>query len=667
MAVTLFVISAVFLVWTTLAVVRWCPREGGVRYWVCVAAVNLHLTIAVQVSSLFHALTPVGFLITQAVMTLLTVLLAPRIARRVGAELGPVPRPALAILRWPGWRENWGLTALLAVGVLVILGFSLTEQMRRPIEGWDERMYNCSRVLHWIQHGHIWAWITNNDAQVDFPIGSEVFLTWPLLFIKLEWPARLVFWMGYPCAVAGVYLLSRMIGARRAAGLAAAAVFASTPTVILQAGISQKQDIWTAAMFTGLVFWMLRGWRRGDRLSAWMSACAFVLAVNVKITVVVAAPLFLLVAMAPRDGWRAIGRRIAVMTVAGLVTMLASGLAFTVTHNFKLYGHPFGPKEASRVIGPDWTAKQVYAHAIRAPLFLLELPSQPSPEFGRQFSDRVNDWLYNVDAHRRLPQERFPGWPGVFTFDAPHRAARYSLGGTLFMVVLVWGGLSCLKRIVRFRKGRPLPDAAVVALISGVQFVALVFLIRWMGGGPDRYWMVPYAAGIAASVACMDVWARRWKALVLPALALLAWIVVPSLQSTNDRLRWYEANPFGPDRLDSPFMEIISKLEPGARIFLIGNRDCHDYPLFLPRKGYSAQVWPWGRMPFDAARLEKLLDEHQITHAVFQRDDAVGFHWYKGIRVEPFVKWFGERKDFREIKLATPGQRLYVREMKKSP
>lgn len=658
----LLFISAILLVSTTVLIVRRCPDERGIRFWAALAAVNLHMTLAHLIASAFHELNPAGVLVTQACMTAVVTVAMPRAAARLKLLAKAWPRPVPAIVRWPGWREPCAVVMLLVA--TSVIAISLVEQMQRPITGFDERMYNCSRVLHWIQHGHIWPWVTNNDAQVDFPIGSEVFFSWPLIFLKVEWVARLTYWLGYPCAAVGVYLLGRLLGIGRAAGLAAAAVFAATPTILSASGINQKQDIWTAAMLVGTVYWMVRCWRDGGRLNAAMGGAYLVLAINVKITAIVVGPLVLLAVMVPGGGILGLRRRLVAMTAGGAVALAASGLGVTIGHNLAEYRHPFGPESAAKVLSPDWSDREVYTHAVRVPLYLLELPAQPIESLRKWWLGMGSEVLYRLDAHRALPGERRRAWPGAFEFEAGALAYRYSLGGIVWMVALMWGLLAVGKRLVlltRKRPGGPLPAAALVLLASAMQFGALVFLIRWVGGGPDRYWVAPYALGLPAAAVCIDGWIRKRRWIAVPALAAVLVTVYPSVKTTWLRLESLQSRPLTSAATDEPYTEVLTKLPRGARILLFANRNTRDYPLFLPRHGYINQVFPWGRVKFDEARLARMVEAHAITHAVFEYEDRVGFHWYPGIKVDGMVEWFRARPDFREVPLDTPRQRVFER------
>jgi hypothetical protein len=657
----LFALSAALLLTTAGAILRWFPNDHGLRFWILLAAINLQLTTLHLLTSIFNALTPPGFLIAQAALLAITLWSAPRIARRLGASSQRIPRPFLDLLRWPGWRSP--VSAVLTILVLPTLGLSLAEQLTRPVAGFDERMYNCSRVLYWLQHHNIWPWPTHNDAQVDFPIGSEVFFSWPLLFTHKEWMGRLIYWFGYPAAIGGVYALTRLLDASRAGAMAAALAFATTPTVLYLSGVNQKQDIWTAAMLLGFTFWLIRCWKHDDNLGAFLTGLFAILAINVKITCAVVAPFALIAAFVSRGGTRAIRRRLGFQAGGVTMALILSGLALTMAQNLQRKGHPFGSPAAARAVAPDWSAKQLYAHAIRSILLMAELPVHPTQAFRTWWTHTGTEALYRLDAHRALPGERRGGWPGYFVFDAgpPHdsRAYRFSLGGMAFLLAMVFGLLRTFQRVVI---GKPdLRGTTIALLVATVQFAALIFLLRWAGGAAERYLIAPYAIGLAAIGASIANHSRARAWVGATALVILGLAAAPSLTSIWDRHRDLRATPVAPHYTDAPFTEAVSKLPKGARIFLVCNRNAREYALFLPKHDFPNQVFPWGRTKFDEPRLRAIVEDNHITHALFERDDRVGFHWYPGISVAGMVAWFQSRPDFREVPLDSPGQRLFER------
>ncbi len=660
MAAILFAISALLLTWTTWLLVRWFPREQGVRFWATLAAVNLQLTFAHLLTSVFHAFTPLGFLGAQIAFAIVAKWLVPRLAPKLGAQLHAVGRPEVITERW----YSGPIVAVLLAVILAVCGLSLAEQMLRPITGFDERMYNCSRVLYWMDHRHIWPWVTHNDAQADFPIGSEVFFSWPILFTRTEWIGRLVYWLGFPAAVAGIYVLARQLAASRSWAMAAALLFAAAPAILYASGVNQKQDIWTAAMLCGASYWLVRCWHDGKPLDSVMTGLFIVLAINVKITCIAIAPLVIIAAIAPwltgKDGAITRLKFQASGVVLGLVL---SGLGVTLVLNFRSYGNPMGPPAAARALSPDWTDRQVYTHAVRIPFFLLDLPALPAGDFRNAWVEGLKEELFRLDAHRALPGERRGTWPGAFkTSDVGNR---FSLGGIAWLSAMPWVALSLVRVFARSRRRPLMSGPAIVLIASAVQLAALVFLLRWSEGAPDRYWVGPYAIGLAAACAGAHRILARRPVITGLCLMLAAWSAYPPAIGVKRQVLVLRSAPVDVRAADEPYAEIVSKLPSNASILLFANRNTRDYPLFLPRRGYTGRITPWGRAKFDTDRLSRLVNNDRITHAVFESDERLGFHWYTGIKVFQMVDWFLARPDFREVPLTPrpgqPRQRLFER------
>jgi hypothetical protein len=123
-----------------------------------------------------------------------------------------------SVQRLSGWRHlpselaaslktlsTWDLAVLLVIGVMLAL--SAVTQIATPIRGGDERMYHASRVIYWIQYQTAFPFVTHNDRQKIVPFGSELFFLWPVLLTHSEVIGRIVFWLAYPCAAIGQYLL----------------------------------------------------------------------------------------------------------------------------------------------------------------------------------------------------------------------------------------------------------------------------------------------------------------------------------------------------------------------------------------------------------------------------------------------------------------------------
>lgn len=659
MSFLLFAVSAVLLAGTAAHVTRWVPALPGSRFWTFLAAISIQLTLLHMGVSLFHQLTPTGFLTGQLLLSAGTFSFFTMLGRRLKWQPADVS-PATWLRRLAAARSAGDpIACALLLSILLVLVFALTEQMLRPVTGFDERMYNCSRILYWHQHHHIWPWISQNEAQLDLPFGSEMFFSWPVLFTKIEWTARLIYWLGFPSLVTGVYLLARAIGSPIRVALIASLVVAATPTILTSAGINQKQDIWTAAFLVGVGYWTVQCLKTGGLIACLWSGVFLALATNVKVTNVAVTPVVAAAAMMA-GSLRSLPKRWALQTVGGISGILLSGLAVTFAHNIHQYGNPISSPGSKSVIQPDFTAQQTYTHAVRIPAFLIELPEQPIEPFRAEFEAAGNRVIEKLGAGTPLRLENNPTWPGAFKFSAAPWAQRYSLGGTVWFFMLLVGAVVGIRELVtqRFR----LSPMILILAMSGIQLASLAFMIRWMGGAPDRYWMAPYSLGIPASIALLSFLLRGKPLLLGAALLLVPLTVYPATHHLLEHLNIAVHRPPSTADSDEPFTEAITRIPPGSRIMLFGSRNIRDYPLFRPRDGYPNTVFPYGKSPhFDFARIASMIEDNHITHILFEDDHALSFHWDGGFLVEEVIEWLDRRPDLIGVPLATPNQRLFQR------
>jgi hypothetical protein len=228
------------------------------------------------------------------------------------------------------------------------------------------------------------------------------------------------------------------------------------------------------------------------------------------------------------------------------------------------------------------------------------------------------------------------------------------------VMLLVGAGVAVRRLISRWPRLNPAPVVWVLAM-SGVYLAGMVYLLRWVNGTWERYWLGAYALGIAGAVPLAWVAVRRRPWRVAAAAILLAATVYPSVRVQLARVDRAVRFPPERERLEEPFEEVVPLLEPGSRILVVVNRHARDYPLFLPRQGFANEVYPWGRGEFDPARMESMIRMNRITHILFERDDTVGFHWGGGLRTAPMVAWVGSLEGFAEVPLHTPAMRLFRR------
>ncbi len=659
MSFLLFVVSALLLLGTAAHVTRCLPAVPGSRLWTFLAAVSVQLSVLHMGVSLFHQLTPTGFLAGQLLLAAAAFGLFQFLSRRFNWQPAPL-LPGDDFRQLLADRPSRDpFSCALVLSILLVLGLSLTEQMLRPVTGFDERMYNCSRVVYWHQHKHIWPWITQNEAQLDLPFGAEVFFSWPLLFTKIEWTARLIFWLGFPTLIAGVYTLARAMGSTVRTALISCLIIAATPGILVSAGINQKQDIWTSTFLVGIAYWSVQLLRSGSLSACLWSGVFLALAANVKVTNIAVTPVVALAAIMSGP-IRAVPKRFLLQTIGGISGILLSGLAITFAHNTHQYGNPISSPGSKKVIQPDFSVKQTYTHAIRIPATLIELPEQPIESIRTRFEELGTKVINKLGAGEPLRLEDNPIWPGAFKFSAGPVAYRYSMGGTVWLVMLVVGFTVGVRQLFTQRL-RFSPDILILCM-SGVLLASLGFMIRWMGGAAERYWIAPYSLGIPASIALLTTILRGRPLLIGAAFLLIPLTVYPAARTVLQRIDTVWRSPPSAEASQEPFTEAITHMPPGSRIILFGHRNARDYGLFRPADLYANQVFPYGKNPkFDPARVARMIQDNDITHIIFEDDAALGFHWDGGFRVEEITQWLDRRGDFRIIPLKAPNQRLYQR------
>jgi hypothetical protein len=649
-----FACSFVLLGFISIRVALTLGSSAAERFWIAVAAAALQLGTLGTLLSFLGQLTPTGWLIAHGGLTVFACLVFHRRFYPSPAPLALRPHPATS--RWSQWF------GVMIAGLLVlVLALSAAAQALTPILGFDERMYHASRVLYWIENRSLLSYVTHNDRQVVFPFGSELFFAWPVLFTRAEVVGRMVFWLGLPLSALGVFTLIRELRLSRTTAAAWTLLFVLTPTVFYHSA-RLKPALWVAAFVLGTGFWLVRAYQAPSaRARALGFAGLFgALSVNAHTTSLALVPPLLLAALLlGRGGWPRL--RVALSPLAGLaVGVLCSGLIVTLAGNLRSSGHPFGSKALRAVHHPDFSPRQIYTHAVRVPFFLLELPQVPGRELRQPLEWWGNRLIDRLDADRPLPLEGPGDWPGHYSFEVNRHATRYSLLGLLWCPMLAAAaagvGITAARRGLRYR---PAPGAALVLLLLPY-WAAVVFLVRWLKNGPERFWIPPFA--LAVPVLAWVLARARWEGRVSRGLTCLVagWAVWCSLHDRIEELTIRLRQPLVPARPEGLFPEVMPHVPAGACVLLVGHQDAWDYDLFVPEQGYPNQVVSWGKVPFDPARMRQMIDDHRVTHILIQDDVAVGFQWHPWIATAPMVSWLSAQPGMREIPLQTPHQRLFV-------
>lgn len=623
---------------------------AGDRTMIFLAMAVAQVSVVSVALSLFHGYAPLPFLAAQCVF--------------VGAASAVIQRRRPVAFEGATTSVTLGARAVemaLLIAILGVIGHTLAEQLLVPVSGWDERMYNASRAAYWLHYKSVFPYLSHNDRQVTFPFGAELFFGWPLLFTRQEAFARVGIWAAFPLGILGLFHLARAVGCGRAVSLAVALVYAATPTVLYNAAASQKQDLWTQVYVVATAYWVVRTLpdAPGKLWRLWLAACMAVFAINVKITAATLVPA--LGAAALFSGQRrGVAQRLCWAIWGGIAGFVLSGLWITIGVNLLEYRSPFGNPRFSKVGNPDFSLVQTWVHVVRTPFLLFELPAVPWEGLRGSLTSAGRGLIALLGAERMLPGEETKVWPDHYMFNAPARAEKYSLGGMLWLPFLIAGCVALLREARATIPWVRLSGRSWVVVIGVPMLGGLVFMVRWMGGAAERYWIGAYALGLVVTISFIGRWLRRPQVAAAGLLMLIA-TVAPAVRSQQEHLEWAMQANRDPQKLDEPFFEAAALTPPGSRVLLVGSQNIRDYPLFRPRDGYPNAVFSWGKAPADPARLDRLIEQDRATHVLFEDNQAVGFHWDGGLRVTDLVARMETREDFIQIPLRDARQRLFAK------
>jgi hypothetical protein len=644
----LWVLSALLLIifsGTLSLRLAYGPRDV---FWIAFAVGVLQLGFIACLCSLLGQLNPSTWLLIQSILTVAC----------LGVFGGPwrrwVPGQAavgtiLAYVR--SWPTLGTLVGLVSVGFFVIL--SALSRYRVPILWDDDQSYHASRVLYWIQQESLFPYPTHNLRQVVFPFGGELFFLWGVLLTRREEVSRMVFWLGYPLAVLGIYVLLRELGTSRVASLLGGALYMMTP-LVQWASVTLMPEPWLAVCLTGLGYWWARFFQsESGRLAGqsllWVGVF-IALSAHMKMTALAVMPGVLVLGL---WAWGRLGGRGWIFMAAGVLGgYLFSGLWVPTGFNWIYYGHPLGPQAFRRFHQSDLTFRQMYTHAVRLPFVLLEFPTVPLPAQAllQRLGDRITA---SLGADRPLfgedPTRRSPNY---WSFTIPEKASRFSLGGVLWLPALAAG-------ICRWwRKVRPHMDPWSALIVIDLSLIGGIVLgLRWIvwASVPERHLIAPYALGIAFTIALADQYLSRHRLLRGLGILLLMWTAYSSFQTWPSIARAMTL------RLDLPSVqpwiltEVLPYLPADGTVLLVGSQDTFDYPLFEPSRGYSRRVVLWGQRVWNPHEMTRLIRSRRVTHVIIHE---VGYdpttHWEVPIDVRPIVDWLRRQELVREVRLNSP-------------
>lgn len=531
-------------------------------------------------------------------------------------------------IEWP--KPGLALTSvhpavLAAAGVIAILAFSnFCLTALAPIHTWDEKMYHASKAAYWLQHQSIGFWETHNERQTALSFQGELYFFWPLLFTRIEAPGRVLFGLGYPLAIAAVWLLALRLKAQPAVAAAGAALYAAAPIGLFLARYL-KADHWSVLFSCAAAYWLVEA--QEDSEDAHPGTAYFW--AGVSLALCVHARLY---ALALVPAVVVLARRHLIAAASGLLSGAAAcGLLFLFLSNWNWYGSALGPADmrgfyASQVSDTPTIVK-------RSPAIFLDVPGS---------SAIARTWVRLTGADRPLRAESGETkWPGLYQPPATSPPSRFAFAGLLAVAGLLLGWR------------RPTLTAW---LCGAVLLAGPILTLRWLTVDqiPDRFLLPAVALLMAAALPLL----RNWTAWPMIALAVLsAWY--PWKETAMHVRMWWLMPPhmyFD----NSPFQEICQVVPDDATVLLIGTQITPDYPLFGTRSGYRRKIYSWGRAPWSEARFRQLAAVHGITHILLEDDQELAFHWSPPVDARPIAAGLDGERALQRIPLKTGRQRLYI-------
>ncbi|GAC1320656.1 MAG: hypothetical protein NVSMB25_13340 [Thermoleophilaceae bacterium] len=398
--------------------------------------------------------------------------------------------------------------ALLATAVAVVLGLQAFMAISVAPNEQDALGYHLPRAAYWLQQhtalqhqpGQL------DDPELAAPPNGELLVAWTMALARTDRFVQLLQWIALVGLAATIYSIARLLRAPPPAAAWSAGLFVLMPEPLLQAATAQNDLLISLLLLAG-GFFMARGIRDHNRVDLLLAALAVGLAAGTKLTVAMAAPALLAVAVAAVRAHRPPRRLLALagVALAAAIAMFGSfNYVQNVIHTHSLTGFSGTPSG-------DFIRQSLPIDAGRVAWTLVEAPALPA--------------LPQTPA-RTIVRHLFGGLRGA-SFGPPEPPIRVeafedeSAYGLVGLLVLVPATLLAL-----VRRRRPAERVAATAVL--VYFVAYTI---GLGYTPEAARYLMPAAALAAALLWRTARPRRlaWTVLVVT----LATVPGALLKDTN--------------------------------------------------------------------------------------------------------------------------------------
>ena len=483
----MLIISAIFLILTSLLVARKYSKSKADFFWIFLGTFYLQISFISLLLSLFHFLNPHSFLTVQILVFSACFI----ILKSDWVDFIPEFN-----FKTFSNRNIFTLSLFMMIAVIIVL--CLFQRILTPIFDGDVRYYHASRVLYWIQNSSIGYYSTMNDRQLVFSFGSELIFLWGVLFTHSEFIARLIFWLAFPLSAIGLFTSMRTLRCSTNICLLGVAVFLSMP-IVFRYSITLKPLIWVTLFTLGAGYWSLRLYETSAKkpMVIFWFAIFCVLSPNVKISNIFLVPagllaVLILIFLTKKSNSKlsSIWNASKMYAFSALVALIISGLGFLMVKNVVHFGHPLGSKLRRSQNIAEFSPYQIYVHTVRFCAFLSEIPVPVGMRKVEKFGNQLIGWL---NADKPLPKEvggkgETWKWVGRYRYYVPSSVGNSNFG---------FAGLFCLLTLIGFLKNIKNSRILACSIIMFSLLITVLYLLRWFTGGlGTRRFLTPVIAGL---------------------------------------------------------------------------------------------------------------------------------------------------------------------------
>ncbi len=268
--------------------------------------------------------------------------------------------------------KNWPDLALLALGIFAAFAYAAVLNLFVPANNNDSLSTHLSRVGYWLQYGSFFPWPSARQFQLFYPVNTQLQFLWTILFWGSDRLIGFIQWIAALVAAVAVFGIARLLGWKRAQSAFAALIFLSFPLILLQITTPQN-DIVNTAIFVSAVYFLLAGFRSGQKKLLLLSALSVGLGLGTKQTFYFLLPgiaIFVLFL------WWKTGKKswpkILFWAAACAVSFVIFAIYMNVV-NWRHFGNPLGVQESvSTITGHGNASRTISSLAYNIPRYLYQ-------------------------------------------------------------------------------------------------------------------------------------------------------------------------------------------------------------------------------------------------------------------------------------------------------